>query len=229
MRLKRRTRAAGGIAGSILFLTACSSPTPAPPPASPQAQELWGEIQPIVSVKELMRDLIDPASDNVFDAVGTTLAKNHRVEVAPKTERDWDKVRTGAVTMAEGASLLKVPRAFAPAGDLNDSAGPEPVELSPDQTVAKVNADRVLWNAKIEVLRDVCLEVLDIVRKKDVDALWAAEEDLDQACENCHLEYWYPGERALMPKLDRRLEELYGTEMNRSGRHSAHIGMEPLK
>ena len=38
------------------------------------------------------------------------------------------------------------------------------------------------------------LEVLDVVKKKDAQALFAAGGDLDQACEGCHLVYWYPGE-----------------------------------
>jgi len=27
-----------------------------------------------------------------------------------------------------------------------------------------------------------------------VNELWDAAENLDQACENCHRRYWYPGE-----------------------------------
>ena len=65
----------------------------------------------------------------------------------------------------------------------------------------------MLWNAKIEALRNVGLEVLELVKTRDSDGLWEAACNLDQACENCHLEYWYPGEKALMPKLDQRLRE----------------------
>ena len=39
------------------------------------------------------------------------------------------------------------------------------------------------------------LEVIEIVKRKDIDELFAAGEDLDKACEGCHLEYWYPGDR----------------------------------
>jgi hypothetical protein len=53
-----------------------------------------------------------------------------------------------------------------------------------------------LWIAKIQALRNVGLEVLDIVKKKDTNGLWQASGDLDEACEACHLEYWYPGDRA---------------------------------
>jgi hypothetical protein len=105
-------------------------------------------------------------------------------------------VKTGAVTLAEGIYLLKVPRPFAPAGDVNNSLGPNPPELSPTEIKAKIDKDPVLWMAKIQALRNVGLEVLEIVKKKDADALWQAGGDLDEACEACHLEYWYPGDKA---------------------------------
>jgi hypothetical protein len=181
-----------------------------PASATARAPELWGDLKPVVSVKELMRDMIDPASDYVFDAVGTVISKKGVVETRPTTDADWDKIRVGAVTLAEGIYLLKVPRPFAPPGDENNSTGPDPEELSPAQITAKVQKDPVLWNAKIEALRNVGLEVLDIVKRKDADELWDAGENLDQACETCHLQFWYPGEIEYLKKLDLKLQQLYG-------------------
>jgi len=180
-------------------------------------------MKPVVSVKELMRDMIDPASDYVFDSIGTVITKKGRVEREPKTDEDWDRIRIGAVTMAEGAYLLKIPRPFAPPGDENNSTGPEPEELSPAQIKPKLEHDPVLWNAKIEALRNVGLEVMDIVRRRDKNELWDACDNLDQACEACHLEYWYPGEKAFLKKLDKRLEDLYGIRPDRS----RPLGMQP--
>jgi len=192
-----------------IVTTACSSSKPPPPPRG--GSELWGELKPVVSMKELMRDMIDPASDYVFDAVKTTITRQGVLETTPRTDQDWERIRVGAVTLAEGAYLLKVPRPFAPPGDENNSTGPDATELSPAQIKAKLEADPVLWNAKIEALRNVGLEVMDIVRRKDVKELWDAGENLDQACESCHLIYWYPGDKALLQKLDRRLDQLYGS------------------
>ena len=195
---------------------ACSSSKPAP--SSTRAPELWGELKPIVSVKELMRDMLDPASDYVFDSVGTVISKEGTFDKEPKTDADWEKIRIGAVTIAEGADLLKIPRPFAPPGDENNSAGPDAEELRPAEIKAKLEKDPVLWMAKIEALRNVGRELLDIVKRKDVKELWDAGENLDQACENCHLQYWYPREREYLQKLDRRLEELYGVRADRTGR-----------
>jgi hypothetical protein len=192
----------------LVCTAACSSPKSAAATAT-KPPELWGDLKPVVSVKELMRDMLDPAADNIFDAVKVVFTKGSTVETGPKTDEDWERIRIGAVTLAEGVYLLKIPRPFAPPGDENNSKGPNPPELSPAQIKAKLEADPVLWNAKIEALRNVGLEVLEIVKKKKVDELWDAGDNLDRACESCHLQYWYPGDKAVLEKLDRRLRELY--------------------
>jgi hypothetical protein len=64
-------------------------------------------MKPVVSVKELMRDLIDPLADNIFDSVAIVIDKNGTVERKPTTEADWDQIRIGGTTMAEAASSLR--------------------------------------------------------------------------------------------------------------------------
>src|SRR5207248_687594 len=128
------------VLGSLIG--ACSSPPSTPAAARPA---LWGDLKPVVSVKELMRDMLDPIADNIFDSVSIVVSRNGTVETAPHTEEDWEKIRIGAVTLAEGVYLLKIPRPFAPSGDVNNSTGPDAVELSPAQITAKVEADPVEW------------------------------------------------------------------------------------
>jgi hypothetical protein len=217
-----------GVFAFAVVTSSCSAPKQAVAPAPPAAQPLWGEMKPVVSVKELMRDMIDPASDYVFDSIGSVSNKKGTVDREPKTEADWDKVRFGGVMLAEGAYLLKVPRPFAPPGDENNSTGPDPEELSPAQIKAKLERDPVLWNAKIEALRNVGLQVLDIVKRKDAKELWDASDNLDQACEACHLEYWYPNERVYLQKLTKHLDELYGLKALHPDR-TRTFGMEPPK
>jgi hypothetical protein len=206
----KRLAAGAGLVGLYFLLSACSSSKPAPAPPAPPAPVLWGDMKPVVSVKELMQYMLDPASDFIFDAVKIETTRKGTVEKVPKTDADWEKIRIGAVTIAEGSYLLKVPRPFAPSGDENNSKGPDASELSPAQIKEKLERDPVLWNAKIEALRNVGLEVLEIVKTKKTAELWDASYNLDQACESCHLQYWYPGDPALLEKVDRQLEELFG-------------------
>ena len=73
-----------------------------PAPVAPAAAALWGDLTPVVSVKELMRDLLDPPSDNDFDAVAVVSTKNGTIERVPKSDEEWERIRIGAVTIAEG-------------------------------------------------------------------------------------------------------------------------------
>lgn len=203
LRMRSRFGAACTVLGAAMAMTVACAPSS--PPAPPPAPQFWGgDLTPVVSVKELMRDLIDPLSDNIFNAVGTTVSAAGVQDWAPKTDEDWARVRAGAVTMAEASYLLKVPRPLAPAGDENNSKGPDAPEISPTDIRAKIERDPVLWQAKIEALRNVGRAVLEIVEKRDVAALGDAGEDLDNACEGCHLEFWYPGQKELFRKMRER-------------------------
>jgi hypothetical protein len=208
----RNLIAAAGLIALASLAASCSSPastaaTASAPPGTSPDPALWGAMKPVVSVKELMHDLIDPIGDNVFDSVAIIVDKNKTTDIQPRTQEDWDKVAIGGTMLAEASYLLKVKRPFAPAGE-KESPGAEEVELTPEEIMAKVQKDPVEWNARIEALRNVGLQVLDIVKRKDVQELWDAADNLEMACENCHRSYWYPGETpAYYSKLDKRLRE----------------------
>ena len=153
------------------------------------------EMTAYVSIKELMQNEIDPIADNIFDAVATDITANGIVETKPTTDEDWEKVAIGAVTLLEATNLLRIPRRVAPPGDTNKSEGPNAPELSPEQIAVNIDKDRALWNTHVDGLRDVALEALATVKAKNADALFEVGGKLDKACENCHLEYWYPGDR----------------------------------
>jgi hypothetical protein len=175
----------GLLAFSAVASSHCSSKPAAPPP----------EVKPLVTIKELMESVIDPIADNIFDAVGVDVTAQGTVETKPVTDEDWAKVRQGAVTLAEGTNLLKIPRRVAPPGDKNNSSGANAPELSPEQIQVKIDQDRTLWNKHADELRDQALAILEIIKAKDADALFDAGSRLDKTCENCHLEYWYPGDK----------------------------------
>ena len=158
----------------------CSGSKSAPTPTSSKAA-LWGDMRPVVSVKELMRDMIDPASDYIFNSVSVVISEQGAVETLPKTDEDWERLRIGAVTLAEGVSLLNLRRPVAPPGEENASADQDATELSPAQITARLQSDPVEWNARIQALRNVGLEVLDIVKRRDAKELWDASENLDAA------------------------------------------------
>src|SRR5262245_20857186 len=91
--------------------TQCSRP---PQSATVPAPRLLGDMTPVVSVRELMAETIDPFADRIFDAVWWEYTTAGMVAHRPTTVDEWQAVRVGAVTLAESIYLLKVRRAFTP-------------------------------------------------------------------------------------------------------------------
>ena len=197
--MRARVVVSGLSLGSLLVtLLACgpSSPAPAAAPA-PAAPATWGgEITPIVSVKELMRDVIDPLSDNIFLSVGTEVTKAGVKEWAPKTDEDWERVEWAGVTLAEGLNALLIPgRRVAPPGTVSES--PEH-ELNPEQIEEILKKEPEVWVGFVHALDDTVQEIQEAIRKRDLKTLNEAGGALDEVCENCHLHFWYPNDKKLI-------------------------------
>ena len=175
-----------------------SSPPPTPAPAKPAPPSLESSLSPTLTVKELMEHIIDPTADWVFDAAVVDVTAKGVTETKPLSDDDWLKVERGGLLLAESMNLLKMPRRMAPPPPPGQAAAPhkgaEP-ELAPEQIEAKVDADRAMWNKYADGLRDAAMNSVKVARMRDVEALFAVGSEIDKACENCHLEYWYPGDR----------------------------------
>jgi len=155
-------------------------------------------LTPVLSVKELMENIVDPQADYVFDAVGSDIGPKGIVDIVPTTDDDWTKIQRGAYVLAESSNLLKMTRKMAPDGVANgEKGGPE---LTPAQIEAKVKENPALWNSHADTLRAEALKVIDIVKARDASKLLAAGSAIDQACEACHLDFWYPGDREAVLK-----------------------------
>lgn len=145
---------------------------------------------PTATIEEIMRHMIDPAADAVWESVVTDVTADGVVEHVPETDEEWQALRGHALTLVESTNLLLMPgRAVAAPGSRSEMPG---VDLEPEQIAALLAADRTAWDAFVTGLHGSGLEVLAAVEARDVDALLVAGDGLDLACENCHLRYWYP-------------------------------------
>jgi hypothetical protein len=159
--------------------TASAGPGPAPPYTA------------TATVKDIMVHMVDPAGDLIWDAVSTTVDAKGTHEIEPRTDEDWAKVRTGAITLAEASNLLMMPRPVARAGEKSIAPG---IELEPPEMEELISKDRPGWYKRAADLREISVKVLDIVEKRDVKGLFDIGEPVDQACEGCHRQYWFPNE-----------------------------------
>jgi cytochrome c556 len=170
--------------GVIALVTACRSPQPqqAAAPAGPG---------PVAPLRDVMHMIVESQAQVIFDSVAITVTEAGTQERQPQTEEDWDAVLHSAITLAEAANLLTTPgRPVARPEDMNTSA--DPVELTPAQIQEKMTANPESWLKHAKNLQDVAMQAVKAATDKNVQALWNVGEPIDQACESCHLEFWYP-------------------------------------
>ena len=199
----RLRQGSGGQAAllAILATLAVQQCTTTPPTAGPaQAAAAAPAVTPVLTVKELMEHIVDPTADWIFDAAVVDVSAAGISETQPKTDEDWLKVERGALLLAEASNLLKMKRAMAPPGTeaVPGEPGKPAPELSPAEIQAKIDADPARWDSHADQLRTVALASLPVIKKRDPEALFKIGTDIDNACESCHLEFWYPGDRPLV-------------------------------
>jgi hypothetical protein len=177
------------VLSAALAAASCQSkPSEPAAPAAPQPP-----YTTTATVKDIMLHVVDPAGDMVWDSVSTVIDKQGLHETVPRTDEDWFKVRNGVIMLIEASNLLMIPgRAMAKPGEKSVAPG---IELEPAEMEVLVNKDREGWNQRARDLHNISLKVLEVVDKKDAQALFDIGEDLDKACENCHRAYWYPNEK----------------------------------
>ena len=67
-----------------------------------------------------------------------------------------------------------------------------PGELDTDQAQQKIDANREAFVALAQRLQDTGLQTLAAIDAKDPVALFDLGGTIDEACESCHVTFWYP-------------------------------------
>jgi hypothetical protein len=192
---------AGLVFVAALASQQCSSkPAATSTAATPAAPSLDSSLAPTLSVKELMEHIIDPTSDWIFDAAVIDITRKGVTETKPLSDDDWLKVERGGYVLAESTNLLKIPRRMVPADEEGKPHQPGEPELPPEQIQAKIEKDRALWYKHADGLKAAALEAVQVAKARDLDGLFKVGDKVDKACEACHLEYWYPGDREAVLK-----------------------------
>ena len=174
--------------GVIVTAGACQKAAP-PADAAAPVQPTYA---PTATIKDLMLSIVDPSADVVWLSVTTVQSAAGTVDTAPKNEEEWQKVRQGAIALAEAANLLIMPgRHVAKPGEKSETPG---VELEPSEMEVLINKDRAAWEKRARALHDAALNVVKAVDTKDSQKVFEVGEEIEVACESCHRQYWYPNE-----------------------------------
>jgi cytochrome c556 len=168
-----------------LAMVGCTSKAP-PVALDPQPRFLL-----IATVQDLMDGQIDPAADGLWDSVAFIATEAGTEDRHPRTEAQWKAVRTNAVTLIEAANLLSMPGRRAAIADA--PAGPG--ELRPMEIQQRMDSSHDGFVQLAHALQQAGMKALTAIDAKDPQALMDAGGVIDEACEACHVTYWYPNQQ----------------------------------
>ena len=143
-----------------------------------------------------MQGMVDPNADVVWSAVGIVHEKQGTTEKEPRSEEEWTNIEHSAMALAEVANLLKMPgRLIARPDEANTMRWPE-ATLNPIQIEQRLASDRVSWDKSANALQAAAVKALAAARAHDKTGVFNVGEEIDNACESCHIVYWYPVDKA---------------------------------
>jgi hypothetical protein len=128
----------------------CTSAPPPPP------------YQPVADVKTLMANVMEPAAEVYWDAVGIIVDDKGEHQIEPKTIEEWDAVRNAAYVVAESGNLLMMP------------------------TRAKDGGE---WMEASRLMIDAAQKAIRAAESRDKDAVFDVGAEMYDSCTNCHAKY----------------------------------------
>jgi hypothetical protein len=173
------------VCGLLVGLSACE-------PESRAQPEAQSPFELTASIQDIMVAEVDPSADFLWESVGTIVTADGVEERRPRTDEEWQRVRSEAITLTEAANLLMMDgRRVAAEGAKLEDEGVAGI-LTAAQSQQAIDDARPAFIAFSRALHDVGAKTLDAIDARDVPAMMDAGEELDAVCESCHIQFWYP-------------------------------------
>jgi hypothetical protein len=119
-------------------------------------------LTPVASVKQIMKGIVGPAANVVFNAVSTTVSSKGTEEKAPQTEEEWEAVGNSAAALIESGNLMLIGSRVVDRGD---------------------------WVKQSQALMEAGRVALKAIQNKSADQLLASGEAVNMSSDTCHLKY----------------------------------------
>jgi hypothetical protein len=176
-------------AAITLSIAGCAQQT-APKPAAALPQ-----YQLTATIQDLMEGLIDPSADGLWDSVAYIASTKGIEDRQPRTAEEWQAVRVNAVNLVEAANLLSMPGRVVANDPPDHPPQLGPGELSHAATQKLIDANHEAFVQFAHVLQIAAAEALAAIDAKNAQRLMDSGTTIDNACEACHVTYWYPNQR----------------------------------
>jgi hypothetical protein len=114
-----------------------------------------------VDMKTFMEHVLTPAAQVIWSVNGTIIDAKGERDLSPKTDDDWEKITSGAATLAEATNALMIPE----------------------------RAQDAQWNSYAKKLADAGDKAYRAAEAHDLKSVAEVSDHLDGICASCHRHY----------------------------------------
>lgn len=174
------------LAASLAVVAACS-------------QEKEESAAEQLTLHEVMKDKIDLHADELWEVSNPALDDSAHLDPAAMDDRRWAEIEQRAIAVQKGAQALE---------KLNPIVVVKPGVKIADEGVpygdtgaevqANVDNDPQKLRDFAHALAVHAGDIATAAREHDFQRAGLLIGELDGVCEDCHLEYWYPSQKALL-------------------------------
>ena len=132
--------------------------------ASPSMSDSAAPVPPFeahVDMKTFMEHVLTPAAQIVWSVNGSIIDGRGERDLSPRTDDDWEKITSGAATLAEATNALMIP----------------------------ARARDAQWNFYVGKLADAADKAYRAAEAHDLKSVAEVSDRLDGICAACHRHY----------------------------------------
>ncbi len=118
-------------------------------------------FQPYVDMKTFMEHVLTPAANIVWSVNGLVIDDKGEHDLSPKSDADWERIVSGAATLAEATNALMIPQ----------------------------RARDAEWNVYVKRLADAANKGYVAAEARDLKTISEVSDRLDGICAACHRHY----------------------------------------
>jgi len=167
--------------------------TAATTPATAVSSANANHFKPSATLQEIMLSVIDPNIDPIWNSISTEITAEGTVEKRPETEEEWTTLRNHAISLREVSNLLVIEGRTVAHSHANTSSHES--ELQAEAIQALIAAQWPEFTQRAHALHDAADLAVEAIDAKNVDRLEEVGGIIEHACESCHSQFWYPGDK----------------------------------
>lgn len=175
---------------AILVAGCSGNESPASQTTMPAAANPEVHYDTELTIAEIMDAIVMREADVLWQGVSFSSNADGFVAVGPESEEDWTELMYAAMALAESSNNLLIPGRHANRADAEVGQG----ELTPAEIDSLIASQRDTWAAFAGALRNSAEEAIAAIDARDADQILEVGGAIDEACEGCHVVFWYPNQ-----------------------------------